>query len=62
MAISAPPPTAAMFVAAVPFSKRLVLARAASLAGRYWVVAGYAQEHAAGVPLEDVDHRQERLK
>ena len=62
MAISAPQPTVAMLVAAVPFPECLVLAGAASLAGRHWVVAGYPQEHAAGVPLEDVDHRQERLK
>jgi hypothetical protein len=48
--------------AAVPFPQRLVLAGTASLAGRQWIVAGYPQEHAAGVPLEDVDHKQERLK
>ena len=62
MAISAPQPTAAMLVAAVPIPQRLVLARAAALTGRHWVVEGYAQEHAAGIPLEDVDHSQERLK
>jgi hypothetical protein len=62
MAISAPQPTVAMLVAAVPFPQGLVLAGAASLAGRHWVVASDPQEHAAGVPLEDVDHRQERLK
>jgi hypothetical protein len=62
MAISAPLPRVAMVVAAVPFPQRLVLTRAASLAGRHRVVAGYPQEHAAGVPLEDMDHRQERLK
>ena len=51
-----------MVVAAVPFSQRPVLARAAALAGHPWVVAGNAQQHAAGIPLEDVDHRQECLK
>jgi hypothetical protein len=42
--------------------KGLVLAGIAPLAGRYRVVARDAQEHAAGVPLKDVDDGQEDLE
>ena len=62
VAIGEPLPSVAMLMAAVPLPQGLVLTRIAPLAGRYRVVACDAQEHAAGVPLEDVDDGQEDLE
>jgi hypothetical protein len=62
MAIGEPLPSVAMLVAAMPLPKRLVLAGITPLAGRQGIVAGDSQAHAAGKPLEDVDHEQEDLE